>query len=114
MFAAGVAQNDGVGLQMHGDVVDVDLVLASLEIQWHFLPHDGEVLVVNRQGRLRGLREKAAAKNQKTDEASVHEPTSVPASRICFNSAMLRASRLVSRTQRQAVVKRTSWGMILA
>src|ERR1700722_17520262 len=42
------------------------------------------------------------------------KPTSVPASRICFHSAMRPNHSLVSRTQSQAIVKRTLWRMILA
>ena len=49
VFAGRVAQDHRVGLEMHGDVVHVDLVLAGLQIEREFLADDGEILVVNRE-----------------------------------------------------------------
>ena len=47
VLAGGIAQNDGVGLQVHGDVIHVDLVFAGFQIEREFLPHDGEILVID-------------------------------------------------------------------
>jgi hypothetical protein len=55
---------------MHGDVTYVDLVFAGLEIEWDFLAHDGEIVVIDGEGWLRRLREETSAESENADEAS--------------------------------------------
>ena len=68
VLAGWIAQNDGVWLQMHGDVIHVNLVFAGLQVQREFLPHDGEILVIDGEGRLRRLREETSAENKNANE----------------------------------------------
>src|ERR1035437_3058735 len=77
VLAGEIAQNDGVGLQVHGDVIQVDLVFAGLQVQRDFLAHDGEILVIDGEGGLRRLREETSQESdnakQNADEASDHQ-----------------------------------------
>src|ERR1035441_2385976 len=47
MFTSRVAQNDGVRLEMHGDVVHVDLIFTRLEIEGKILANHCEILVID-------------------------------------------------------------------
>src|ERR1035438_3668605 len=47
VFAGWVTQNNGVGLEMHGDVVHVDLIFTRLEIEGKILANDCEILVID-------------------------------------------------------------------
>src|SRR6266581_8240188 len=43
------AQDHGIWLEVRGDVSDLHVVYAQLQIERHLLPHDRKLLVVNRQ-----------------------------------------------------------------
>ena len=47
VFARGIAQDHRIRLHVRGDVVDLDLVLARLEIEWQILSHHGKILVID-------------------------------------------------------------------
>jgi len=42
-------QDHGIWLEVRGDVSDLHVVYAQLQIERHLLPHDRKLLVVNRQ-----------------------------------------------------------------
>ncbi len=70
VLPGGIAQHDGVGLEVHGDVAYIDLVFAGLQVQGDFLAHYGKILVVDGEGWLRRLGEETSAEKENADEAS--------------------------------------------
>ena len=49
MLSARIAQDNRIRLQMHGDFIDIDLVLARFQIQREILPHYRKILVIDCQ-----------------------------------------------------------------
>ena len=52
--ARGIAQDDGIGLEMRGDTGVVDAIDAGLQAEGHMLARDKEILVVDGKRRAAG------------------------------------------------------------
>ena len=71
-FAGRVAQNHRVRLDMCRRAGVMDVAHASLQVERHGVAHDGEVLVVNGERRLRERREGCRRAEEKTGRECFH------------------------------------------